>query len=207
MTSDNKKNGDRKGGRLTLIGLAVLFAAPMLIAYLLYYSGWRPDATQSYGDLVMPARPVGDVELSVVDNGPRRFSSFRGRWLLVYFGSSECGTACERAMYEMRQLIAAQGRQAFRVQAAMIVTDTRAIDLLHYKLKDYADVTALTGAPADIAKLGRDFETPAGSALAGLHRIYVVDPLGNFLISYPADASPSGMNKDLGRLLRASQIG
>jgi hypothetical protein len=34
-----------------------------------------------------------------------------------------------------------------------------------------------------------------------------VDPLGNFMMSYPADADPNGIRKDLARLLRASRIG
>jgi hypothetical protein len=48
---------------------------------------------------------------------------------------------------------------------------------------------------------------PAGSPLDNLNRVYLVDPLGNFMMSYPADADPTGMRKDLARLLRISQIG
>jgi hypothetical protein len=38
-------------------------------------------------------------------------------------------------------------------------------------------------------------------------RIYLVDPLGNLMMSYPGDADATGMKKDLQRLLKVSQIG
>jgi cytochrome oxidase Cu insertion factor (SCO1/SenC/PrrC family) len=179
----------------------------MVVAYLLYYGGWRPQAVHPHGELVTPPHPVADVELAALDGGAVRFSSLQRRWLLLYFSPSECTSVCGRALYKIQQLIAAQGRDAGRVRAAMVVTDTRALDLLRYRLKEYADVTALVGPAANVAYLAREFDLPVGSALAELHRIYVVDPLGNFMMSYPADADPSGMRKDLTRLLRVSQVG
>ena len=38
-------------------------------------------------------------------------------------------------------------------------------------------------------------------------RVYIVDPLGNLVISYPAGADPKGLVKDLEKLLRLSHIG
>jgi hypothetical protein len=38
-------------------------------------------------------------------------------------------------------------------------------------------------------------------------RSYIVDPLGNLMMSYPPDADPRGILKDLKRLLRLSHIG
>lgn len=202
-----QRKSSKTSMRWRLVLLAAAFAAPIIASYTLYYSGWRPESTQSYGELVTPARPVADVELSMLDGGTASFSTLRGRWLLLYFGSGECGSVCERALYKMRQVIAAQGREASRARAAMVVTDARGLDVLRYQLKDYPGVTTFVGPPAAVTQLASQFQLPAGSALSGLHRIYVVDPLGNFLMSYPADADPSGIRKDLARLLRASHIG
>jgi hypothetical protein len=38
-------------------------------------------------------------------------------------------------------------------------------------------------------------------------RIYLVDPLGNLMLSYAPDANPKGMLDDLKRLLRLSHVG
>ncbi len=37
--------------------------------------------------------------------------------------------------------------------------------------------------------------------------LYLVDPLGNVMMRFPANADPRRMQKDLERLLKASQIG
>jgi cytochrome oxidase Cu insertion factor (SCO1/SenC/PrrC family) len=198
---------DPTRARLRLVLIASVFAAPMVLAYVLYYSGWRPVGTRSHGELVTPARVTADVELKALDGSPARLRSTPARWALVYFGSSECTSACERALYTMRQVIAAQGKESHRARSVMVVTDTRALDRLRSQLKEYPELVALTGPGPDIERLARDFQVPAGSPLGGLHRIYVVDPLGNFVMSYPAETDPSGMRKDLHRLLRYSQVG
>jgi cytochrome oxidase Cu insertion factor (SCO1/SenC/PrrC family) len=197
----------RSRSRRRLVLVATAFAAPMLIAYALYYGGWRPQAVHPTGELVTPPRPVADVELVTLDKRPVRFSSFQHRWVLLYLDSSECIAICERALYNMRQVIAAQGSEAGRVQAVMVATDAHALDMLRYQLKDYPEVTALVGPISNVARLAREFELPTGGALSGLRRVYLVDPLGNFMMSYPADANPGDMRKDLTRLLRVSQIG
>ena len=41
----------------------------------------------------------------------------------------------------------------------------------------------------------------------GTRRIYLVDPLGNFVLAWPSKPDIKAMAKDLGRVLRASSIG
>ena len=194
-------------GRARLLLLAAVFAMPIVLAYALYYSGWRSEAPQAHGELVTPARPVADVALQTLDGAAVPFRSFQRQWLLLYFGSSDCSAACERALVNMRQVIAAQGRQAHRVHAAMVVTDSRALSALRQQLGAHPDLTALTGTPQALGRLAREFDLPGAGALAGQHRIYVIDPLGNFMLSYPDGADANGLRKDIGRLLRYSQIG
>ncbi|HKQ30956.1 MAG TPA: SCO family protein, partial [Burkholderiales bacterium] len=151
--------------------------------------------------------PLVDVELKSLDGAAARLVSSPPRWSLVYIGSSECTSACERALYVMRQVIAGQGREAHRMRPVMVLTDARSLDMLRYRLKEYPTVVPLTGSEAAIARLAREFGVSTGVAQAGAHRLYVVDPLGNFIMSYPPEADPSGINKDMKRLLRYSQIG
>jgi hypothetical protein len=37
--------------------------------------------------------------------------------------------------------------------------------------------------------------------------VYLIDPLGNLMMSYAADARPKGMLEDLKKLLRLSHVG
>lgn len=201
-------SGARAGhARWKIVLLAALFAAPPLVAYVLYQSGWRSERTLNHGELVQPARPLEDAALATLDGKPLRLLALRGRWTLVYFGPAGCGKPCTDNLYKMRQVHLAQGKDLERVQRVFIVTDPRALDLLRYTLKDYPGTLVLTGEGATVGQVARQFAVSAGSPLDSLHRVYLVDPLGNFMMSYPADADPTGLRKDLARLLRTSQVG
>jgi hypothetical protein len=93
------------------------------------------------------------------------------------------------------------------VQRVFVVTDARAVDLLRYNLAEYPGTQVYVGPVAAVPELAAQFKLPAGGALDNLHRVYVVDPIGNLMMSYPADAELRRMNKDIGVLLRTSQIG
>jgi len=198
---------DPSGARRKLLLLASLFVLPMLVAYALYYSGWRPETVHPHGELVQPARPVADAALVLLDGKPIRFSELRGKWTLVTFSAAECLKPCERNLAKMRQVIAAQGKEADRLQSVLVVTDGKALDWLRYAIQDYPGMRAVVGPPEAVDALAREFTLPAGGPLDNLNRVYLMDPLGNFMMSYPADADPTGMRKDLARLLRISRIG
>lgn len=189
--------------RRKILLLALLFALPLIAAYALYYGGWRPGATGNYGELVQPARPLEDAALTTLDGKALRVSELRGKWTLIAFGPSPCPSPCERNLYKMRQVIAAQGENAGRAQSVLVVTDAKALDRLRDAIRDYPHTRVVIGPDDQVSKLARQFALPPDN----LDRVYLVDPLGNFIMSYPADADPNGMRKDLARLMKVSRIG
>lgn len=201
------RSANLSSARPRMLWLAVLFVAPVIAAYALYLSGWRPSTTSNHGELVQPARPVEDATLTLLNGKSIRFSELRGKWNLIAFGVAECLKPCERNLYKMRQIIAAQGKDSDRLQSVFVVTDAKALDWLRYAIKDYPGTQVVIGPPESVTELARQFVLTAGSPLDNLNRIYLVDPLGNFMMSYPADADPSGMRQDLERLLQVSRIG
>ena len=58
---------------------------------------------------------------------------------------------------------------------------------------------------ADAAQLQSLMQPAAPAGLDG--PIWIVDPLGNLMMRWPADADPNRMKRDLGKLLRASRVG
>ncbi len=193
--------------RFKLLLVAGLFFLPAISATLLYYAGWRPHTQINHGDLVQPVRSIQDVVLQTLEGNSLHFSELHGKWLMVYFGSSSCKAACVQNLYKMRQVQIAQGKDADRILRVFVVTDGLALDGLRTTLRDYPGLKVITG-PADaITSLAKQFELPSGSPLDALNRVYIVDPMGNLMMSYPKDADPSGMRKDFVRLLKVSQVG
>lgn len=193
--------------RRRLLLLFMLSALPVAVAYVLYFSGWRPETSGNYGELVQPPRPLPDMTLAALDGQPLRLDSLRGKWSLVVFAAAECREPCQKNLDRMQRVILAQGEKAERVRPVLVVTDPRARDGLRDALNAYPGVLGLTGPAPAMRALSAHFEPTPGASPADLNRTYLVDPLGNFMLSWPADADANRMRKDLARLLRVSRVG
>jgi cytochrome oxidase Cu insertion factor (SCO1/SenC/PrrC family) len=194
-------------GRLTLILVVALFLLPVVAATWLYLSGWRPEGKSlAHGELVQPARALGDAELRTMDGAPYRLSTLRGSWVMVYLGPLPCAEACRNSLYKMQQVRLAQGRDAPRVERVMIAANAGS-DALRELARQYPGMFAVSGARATLQTLAREFVSNRGTAIDVPGRVYLIDPIGNLVMSYAPDADPSGMRKDLARLLRLSQVG
>jgi cytochrome oxidase Cu insertion factor (SCO1/SenC/PrrC family) len=189
-------------GRLQFLLLAALFFAPLLAAVLFYFvfPDWQPDAHTNYGELVVPARPLPDAPLRDADGATVPVEQMRGRWSYVYVGGTTCGAACADKLHQIRQIRTLLNEKRLRVQRVYLAPDVGALGAAaaqlsadHPDLKFYADTETST--------YGQFF---GGSDTGAL---YLVDPLGNWLMIYAADADSKGILKDIKKLLRVSQIG
>jgi len=195
------KAQDRRQGRL-LIGLALLFFAPLGLSFYLYYGQiWRPAGLVNTGALIEPARPLPALALPLEPGGATDPQFLQGKWTILYAQPGRCDADCRRLLYDTRQVRTALSRNMDRVQRVFIVDDDccdmRALREAH------PDLIVIRASPADeplLALLPR----AAGGKSA---RVYLIDPLGNLMMFYAADANPKGMLEDLKRLLGLSHIG
>lgn len=206
MTENDLAAQAAPANRWVLVMLVLLFVLPVAAATSLYLAGWRPAGSGHHGELIQPARQVADGVLQTLDGKPVRFSDLRGKWLMVHFGPSSCPEECMKNLYHMRQVHAAQAKEIGRVQRVFIATDTGVAEKLQAKLADYPEMHAWSGEKKALAELLQSFGIDAGQA-AERQGIYLVDPLGNLIMRYPSGADPSGMLKDLTRLLKYSWVG
>ncbi len=189
--------------------LIILFAVFALPPFLSWYAfnftdlGKQRD-TGGHGMLIAPPRPLPDWTL--VDRGGAT-TRLHGKWTLVYPLSGKCGEVCLQNLYKMRQLRLATGKNAGRVQRAMLVVGRDRNVLTQEQWRDFPGQLLLFPENIDDDALTSLFEHSAGDRPFAADRLYLVDPLGNLMMSYAGNAEPSGIIKDLGRLLKYSRIG
>lgn len=219
--------------RRALIALALLFFAPLALAFILYYGvGWRPGARVNHGDLVEPPVPLPDLLLPPGDGArpeaadaaaPAAVAAvsptiLKGKWTLMYLGDGSCSAGCRTDLYNTRQVRAALGPDRERVQRVFLAEGV-CCDFEWLRVQQPDLITVPAGADAApltaiLERVGRD-AAAAGSASGGSRaanraaadRVYLVDPLGNLMMSYALDARPKGMLEDLKKLLRLSHVG
>jgi hypothetical protein len=196
---------DRRQRRL-LIGIALLFFAPLGVAFYLYYGHgtWHPGGRVNHGELLEPARPLPSPALPLLDSGSSEPNFLKGRWTLLYAPLGPCAAACERRLYDTRQVRLALDRDMKRVQRVLIADQTCCDS--KFLREQHPDLIAIRNG-AEAAPLLALLPGRATDGTQQGPRVYLIDPLGNLMMSYAADAPAKGMLEDLKRLLRLSSIG
>ena len=184
--------------RMQLYVLLALFFGPLLVAWIWFFQfeSVRPG-TVNNGELVEPVVPVGDLRLYPRD-ASGMIAPFADDWFVVIVAPQVCNERCERALYVTRQVWIRLNKDADRVQRVLLAgADVRFPAAEHRDLDVY-----------DLDDNARARFTDSNRAeLAGGERIYLVDPRGNLMMSYPMDFTPEMLSDDLKRLLRYSDAG
>ena len=186
----------RRKARRTLGLLALVCAAPVVAAYIAYY--WlHPTSRTNYGELLAPA-PAPEISGRQLDGTPFRLSELRGRWVVLMADPSLCDARCERKLYATRQAHTMQGRERDRVLRVWLQPEGAPSPAPELILQ-HPGMIIVRGDPRQWDAL------PGPEGAAG--SVYVLDPLGNLILRYPAEPDIRKLAKDLERLLRASRIG
>lgn len=201
----NERSAPNARQRRMLIGVALMFFAPLGLAFYLYYGqDWHPGSRVNAGELVTPARPLpaSALPLASPPGGETQPQFLKRKWTLLYVQHGRCDDECRRHLYDTRQVRLALDRDMDRVQRVLI-GDADCCDLSVLK-SEHPDLIVIRSSPADAPLRAL---LPMRTGAENSQRIYLIDPLGNLMMFYAADARPKGMLEDLKRLLRLSSIG
>jgi len=198
--SPNRSARNRK--RWTLVALMALFLSPVVAAWL-----WTPSSFRNRGDLVNPPRPLPQISVLLPDGNRAALDSTFGRWTYFVFISGPCEDACRQLASTVELVRMSQGKNEKRIQLLMLSLNPAELDSLAALTEEAPAIKAFAVDREQQGALRSVFGAGAGSTAPDPSRIYLVDPMGNLMMSYPADSDPKNLRKDIGRLLRASRIG
>lgn len=162
-----------------------------------------------------PVTVGGPFTLTAPDGTTVTDETYRGKWLLVFFGYTSCPDICPTTLSEIAAAIEELGPDAAKLQPLFITVDperdtpevmgsfTAAFD---------PRIVGLTGSPQQIAAVSeaygaygvaRQGEAGGDDYLMdhGTY-IYIMNPQGQFVEGLDADAPSSGIAARLGELVR-----
>jgi hypothetical protein len=180
--------------------VVAICAAPVVASYLTYFV-IRPEGRTNYSELIEPQRPIpSDLALSDLHGEPVRADSLKGQWLLIVVSAGQCDATCEKYLWIQRQLRETLGRDKDRVVKIWLITDAAAPRPQTLQaITTNTDETVLR-IPASL--LARWLQPAPGHALSD--HMYIVDPMGNWMMRVPADPQPAKLKRDVVKLLGAS---
>lgn len=189
--------------RLTLLLIVAVFLIPMVAAYL-----YRPSGeTGNYGTLVDPPRPLHEFRMTGLNGDPAGLDALKEKWTLLYVGGERCGEQCRQNLFNIERVRLTQGKHMDRVQSLYLAPMSMAGRVVADTLVEYDDIKGYRISRAELEAMAPGFDWQGATGPGAPERVYVIDPLGNLMMFYPGGADPSGMRKDLEKLLKVSQIG
>jgi len=186
-------------GRWKMLLVLAVCAAPVVASYVTYYV-IRPEARRVFGELVDPQRPLPDLRATALSGEVVNLRALKGQWLLLSVAGGACEALCQQHLYLQRQVRESLGREKDRLDRVWLVDDGAPVPASLQPALQGATVLR-----ADAQALAGWLAPAAGHSLAD--HLYLVDPLGNWMMRFPAGLDKTGAaraKRDIERVLRAS---
>ncbi|MSR16161.1 MAG: SURF1 family protein [Gammaproteobacteria bacterium] len=185
----------RRRNRMLLLVIVAVFVGPIVIArlYVMGVFDWRSHGMVNRGTLITP--PIDIANLGDHPSLHKLALLAPGDWAIVLIEPGSCEHRCLSTLNTMLVLRELLGQGAVRVSVHAITS--RAQNLGRHASRIHLDPA---GAEALAAAFASDSLTRALPALA------LVDWRHQLMMYYPVNTPPQDLQKDLKRLLRASEI-
>jgi hypothetical protein len=184
-------------GRRQLLLIVGLFIAPVIAAFVLSFSGWRPEGTRQAGILIEPPRDFKSVVATKPDGSTTFWNRPEGHWYLLWPVPADCGQPCVDMADTLKRVRLRMARHAPRLEVYLVGEPDAALTAALAESPIQRVTLAPNPLPPAIAPSAPGAAGQAGLPLA----LHLVDPNGYWVMDYPAGTDPTGLRKDLDRLI------
>ena len=191
--------------RTKLFLLLLMFLLPVAGSwYLVFFTDYARDGEGvEHGELIKPPRQLENAQLIRVREPISGQTTLHGKWSMLFFVEESCEKSCEESLYRLRQIRLATGKEMQRVQRVAVVNENEAPTFSDYLGNNY---------PGQLYVLNNDlgekfFYQFQDLKLNDKAAIFLIDPRGFLMMRYSSETNPSGIIRDLSRLLRISSEG
>lgn len=155
----------------------------------------------------------GPFALTASDGRTVTYQTYRGKWLLIYFGYTSCPDACPTALNSMGVALDRLGAEAASLQPIFITVDPKrdTREALAEYLKSFdPHIIALTGTNDQIAAIAKEYHVyvlahPASGddyIVDHSNFFYVINPDGKFINILHGNLSGDGIADRLRELMK-----
>jgi protein SCO1 len=167
-----------------------------------------------------PVTVGGSFALTASDGTAVTDQTYRGKWLLVYFGYTSCPNTCPMTLNEIATALEKLGTDAAKMQPLFITVDPQRDT--HKVLEQYTQsfdprIVGLTGSPQQIDAVTQEYGAyavrhktgpgPENYVFDHSTYLYVMDPGGKFVRAFDADTSGDRIAEALRELLAQPREG
>lgn len=197
-----------KSNTILLTGIAFGFVLVILLGSILFRQPY-----QYQGSVIDPPFVAPDFILTDQNGVDFHLSSQRGKLVLVFFGYTHCPDICPATLTEYQNIYQGLKERANEVVFIFITVDPERDT--PQRLKDYVEYfnpgfVALTSDRSELDQVWKDYgvyqqrqETgsEAGYLVDHSTRMYLIDAVGNLVITYPFGFEANKITQDIRNML------
>ena len=183
-------------GRLALVAIALMFFVPIFVSwYLVFFSDYKDGIkTVNNGVLISPIINLSNLDMKSFSDD-KIYSQDR-TWILAFLIKQDCNKLCQENLYQIRQIRLAIGKDQDKLER--LVLSKASLDWDNYK-KEYPGQKYIDSSMINFDRIVSAFKSnPELKA----DSIYLIDPYGNLMMQYKNGTEPTGIIKDIERLIR-----
>jgi protein SCO1/2 len=185
-----------------LVAMGLLVVVLVATFIYVYAQGQFPAF---HGSVITPPIPLADFSLTDQNNQTVHLSDFRGKYVLLFFGFTNCPDECPLTMGYLKQMVDQLGTLANGVQVVLITSDPArdTPEVLGAYLEHFnPSFIGLTSTLANLQPVWKEFGV---SVLEGgeTHSayVYLIDNQGNLIATYPALQNAKDITADMKAIL------
>ena len=179
-----------------------------LVVVLLYLSSSYAVVEAADSETSTPAATEVRAKFSLVDHQGRAVTenTYRGKWLLVFFGYTSCPDICPLTLYDIALAMKALDEDGDRVQPIFVSVDPErdTVDVLAKYIPSFGpSIVGLTGEPEQVKQTAQSFRVyyekvaipgnPEAYTMDHQSYIYLIRPDGEFETVFPHGMSVDRM--------------
>jgi hypothetical protein len=190
-----------------LLTIIAWFFIPLAIAFTWYKllpEDYRPASMTNSGQLLDPVFTLTDFNYLTINDEAFGSKDVEKVWTLLHFIEGECDAACSESLYNTRQMRISFGKDIDRIDRVAVVRSEANSESNQKMWASHPDLKVLIGTGKG---MGRQIKNQLTRFDRSSNAVYLLDPLGNVVMRFPATLEVKRMKKDIRKLLKLSHIG
>jgi protein SCO1/2 len=179
----------------------------VLVGIALGYSWYNTNNPSFSGSFISPAQRAPDFSLTSQTGETVRLSDFLGKYVLIFFGFTNCDSECPLTMGYLKQMRDRLGPLADQVKVFLITSDpARDTPEVMGEYLNHFDPSfiGLTSTPETLQTVWSDYGvTVMDNGETHSSYLYLIDPQGNLIATYPLLHAVDGLTADLKKLIES----
>lgn len=196
----NNSNPDNqslaKPNRLNGILIVLVITLPMIVAYLMYHTGWGiPTGTSNKGILLQP-QPLAELALQNNDSSlADLYPAETKKWRLLVPVSADCQETCQQNLYLTRQVHIRLAEKAYRVERILLLLAPASAETTETLAQDHPGVRIVESNLENLRAWLNSVSEPEDY-------YYLIDQGGYAMMRYGNEHSGQNLLDDLKKVLK-----